>query len=364
MNDFDDELRAALHSATSGYRPDDQHAAKQRFMTRFRRRRIALFAGSVALAGAAAAAAFFLVPAEITGRRDALPPATELEQPVGTIAVGDAPSGIAFGNGVVWVAGSADGTIERIGPLSNRVGRSYDIGGAPDDVAVGLGAAWAADSDAGTITKIGFGSDEGIPIVVGEPGAALDVAPGAGAVWVVSGSSGLFRIDPATNVATPVDTGIEGLTDVAAGQGSVVVAGAHHLVHIDPTTLQRTQMDVLEESSDRDLQMSEGAVWVADGDAGHVTRYDLVTFRSSDPIFVGGDFTAIASGEDAIWMLTGNDGSVANLTRIDPATGDIVGGRVSIGGRPVDVTTGAGSVWIVSYDSDSVTRIDPNSLPE
>lgn len=364
MNDYENRLKDALTQATSDYRPADPHEAKQRFMKRFRRRRILLYSSSVALAGAAVAAIVLLVPAQITEREGALPPATVLERSISTIPVGDAPSGIAFGNEVVWVASSAEGRVERIGPLSNRVGRTYDVGGTPDDVAVGLGAAWVADADAGTVTRIEFGSKTGIPISVGEPGSGLDVAPGAGAVWVVSEPSGLFRIDPETEVVTPIDTGIEGPTDVAAGQGSVVVAGANELVMIDPETMQRTPLDVLDESSDRDLQMAEGAVWVADGEAGEVTRYDLVSGKSSEPVFVGGDFTAIASGEGAIWMITGNEGSSANLTRLDPVTGEILGGRVSIEGRPIDVTTGAGSVWVVSHDGDSVTRIDPNALPE
>jgi streptogramin lyase len=363
VNDFEKQLQDALKTATSGYRPEDPHLAKQRFMTRFRRRRIAFYSGSVALAGAAVAVAILVVPARLGGGGNPpLPPANELSQRLGAIEVGDSPTGIAYGDDAVWVTNSADGTMNRIGSLSNRIGFTYEVGGAPDDVAIGLGAAWVSDSDAGTVTKIPFGARSGTPLEVGEPGAGLDVAPGAGAVWVVSGGE-LFKIDPAANTVTPVDIGIEGLTDVAAGQGRVIVAGSTELASIDLSTLDAEPLAELDRSSNRDLQMSEGAVWVADGDAGEVTRYDLETGDASDPVFVGGDFTAIASGEGSIWMISGNDGADGNLTRIDPDTAEIVGGRVSIGGRPVDLTTGAGSVWVVSVDAGIVTRIDPNSLP-
>lgn len=362
MNDFERQLQDALKGATSDYSPSDPYEAKTRFMTRFRRRRLAVYAGSTALAGAAAALAFFLVPARLDG--GSLPPAASLgSRQLGAISVGGTPAGIAFGSDVVWVANPGTGLVQRIGPLSNQIGKTYDIGGSPDDVSVGVGAAWVSDSSAGTVTKIPLEGGAPIVLEVAAAGSALDVAPGAGAVWVASEADGLLRIDPVTDVVTSVDTGIEGVEEVAAGQGSVIVAGTEALVRIDPVTQDPTSIDALEPSDNRDLRISEGAVWVADGDAGEVTRYDLVTGRASEPVFVGGEFTAIASGDDAMWMITGDEGDEGNLTRIDLVTARVIGEPVSIGGRPVDLTTGAGSVWVVSIDSGSVVRIDPNALP-
>lgn len=366
MNDFDRRLQDALKGATSDYRPADPHEAKQRFMTRFRRRRIAFYSGSVALAGAAVAIAFVAVPGLL--RESAvgtLPPATSLApQELGAIEVGGEPTDVAFGGGVVWVSNPGLDQIQRIGPLSNEVGRTYQVAGASDGIAIGLGAAWVSDTSTGMVRRIPIASNDIDEIQVGAPGILLDVAPGAGAVWVVAEGEGLFRIDADTYEVTPVDTGIDDPTDVAAGQGSVVVAGARALVRIDPTSLQPVTMDVLEPSTNRDLQMSEGAVWVADGDRGEVTRYDLDTSRHSDPVFVGGDFAAIASGEGAIWIVSGNDGEVGNLTRLDAESGEVSGTPVGIDGHPVDVTTGAGSVWVISTEEAVVRRIDPNAMPE
>lgn len=367
MNDFERRLQDALKNATSDYRPSDPHEAKARFMTRFRRRRYAFYGGSVALAGAAAVAAFLLLPGGLTDKaqQQPLPPSTKLEpQELSVIDVGSEPSGIAFGADAVWVANTADGTIAVIDPLTNRVSETHDIGGSPDDVAVGLGAAWASDSGSGIVTKMVFGQSDGPDIQVGEPGNHLDVAPGAGAIWVVSEGDSLYRIDPLTDEVQPVDTGIAGVSDVAAGQGRVVVLGTDTLASVDPVSLAVTLIAEVEASNNQDLQMSEGAVWVANGDAGEVTRFDLATGEAADPIYVGGNFTAIASGEDSMWMVSGDEGDQGVLTRIDPETSEIIGWRVSLGGRPYDVTTGAGSVWIVNYSAGSVTRLDPNALPE
>ena len=73
-----------------------------------------------------------------------------------------------------------------------------------------------------------------------------------------------------------------------------------------------------------------------------MTRYDLASRAASEAIYVGGNFTAIASGEGSMWMVSGDEGDHGVLTRIDPATGAIVGERTRLDGRPYDVTTGAG----------------------
>lgn len=364
MNEFERRLSDALRTSADGYRPSDPYDAKQRFLKRFRRRRAFYLGGAVALAGSAAAIAFLVVPQQVNQRAQPLPPATRASE-LSIINVGENPSGIAFGNDQVWAANTAEGSVSVIDPLTNVISQTYEVGGAPEDVAIGLGAAWVSDRGAGTITKVAF--DEGVPrvLAVGAVGRRLDVAPGSGAVWVVSEDFGVFRVDPVDNTRRQLeDDLLEAPTDVAAGQGTVFVLGESALLQIDPDTLDVTKFADVEPSRNQDLQLSDGAVWVANGDAGEVIRFDIETGEESDPVFVGGNFTAIASGEGSMWMITGNDGDAGNLTRIDPDTAQIIGERVSLGGRPQDVTTGAGSVWVVSYATGSVSRLDPNALPE
>ncbi|MCW3018035.1 MAG: extracellular solute-binding protein [Solirubrobacterales bacterium] len=66
---------------------------------------------------------------------------------IGTLAVGDHPSGIAVGAGAVWVA-SADGTVSRIDPSAaqglGRVVRTIHVGGTPNGIAVGEGKVWVS----------------------------------------------------------------------------------------------------------------------------------------------------------------------------------------------------------------------------
>ena len=62
----------------------------------------------------------------------------------GTVPVGAIPSGVATGEGSVWVASYGDGTVSRINPFTRRVTATIRVGHGAVDVAVGYGAVWVA----------------------------------------------------------------------------------------------------------------------------------------------------------------------------------------------------------------------------
>ncbi len=61
---------------------------------------------------------------------------------VKTIPVGDGPTGIAFGEGAVWVACSGDGTVSRIDPATAEVVETIAVGNRPVGIAAGAGSVW------------------------------------------------------------------------------------------------------------------------------------------------------------------------------------------------------------------------------
>ena len=61
-----------------------------------------------------------------------------------TVSVGNGPTGIAFGDGSVWVANSLDGTVSRIDPRTSAVTATIAVGERPDAIAVGPGAVWVS----------------------------------------------------------------------------------------------------------------------------------------------------------------------------------------------------------------------------
>ena len=61
---------------------------------------------------------------------------------VRTIPVGDGPTGIAFGEGAVWVANSGDGTVSRIDSETEEVVETIEVGNRPVGIAAGAGSVW------------------------------------------------------------------------------------------------------------------------------------------------------------------------------------------------------------------------------
>ncbi|MDQ3963149.1 MAG: hypothetical protein M3277_04440 [Actinomycetota bacterium] len=371
MNDFERALSDALKKTSDDYRPTDQHAAKERFLHRLRRRQLFFAIGGVGLAGAAAVLAGFLVFARDTTpaeRAEPLPPAAQLTEEVPDIAVGERPSGVAYGDDSVWVANSGDGTVMVIDPNSREVTNTITVGGDPDDVAVGVGAAWVSDSGAGTITRVPLPSSdeplEPVAFPVGEPGSThMDVAPGADGLWVAKDDS-VFRVDPDTNDVQPVAPTVESPTDIAVGEGAVYVLGESEVVRVDPASLDATHLADVVPSANQDMGFKDGFLWIANGDAGEVTRVDPITGDRSAPIFVGGNFSGISVDEDAVWVISGGASDVGVLTRIDPDTLAVQGGRAELDGRPYDITTGAGLVWIANQSAGTVSGLHPDALPD
>ena len=99
------------------------------------------------------------------------------------IAVGNGPSGIAVGEGGVWVADSLDDAVVRIDPATRSVTTTIAVGDSPAGVAVGAGSVWVANSGDGTVTRIDPRTDRVVAtITVGGSPQAITVADGR--AWV------------------------------------------------------------------------------------------------------------------------------------------------------------------------------------
>ena len=77
-----------------------------------------------------------------------------------TIAVGAAPSGVAYGDGSVWVADSGDGAVARIDPANDDVVATIHVGGSPQALVVDHGSLWVTVQ----------GNPSPIPAGTGPPG--------------------------------------------------------------------------------------------------------------------------------------------------------------------------------------------------
>jgi YVTN family beta-propeller protein len=239
-----------------------------------------------------------------------------------TIPVGSGPSGVAAGAGAVWVANSLDGTVSRIDPATNRVVQLIRVGGRPSEVAFGNDSVWVACSGTQTVSELNATSGRLRRRIelVGDPSGLV---VGAGALWVTSADARtLSRIDLGTGAVS--DT-------ISVGGGPTGVA------------------------------VSLGSVWVANSLDGTVARIDPARDSVLETIPVGDGPDAIAAAAGEVWV--GNEFG-RSLSRINPRKG-IVDRTIAVGGRPSALTTAVGALWFAvraaapSHRGGSLVLLNP-----
>jgi YVTN family beta-propeller protein len=110
-------------------------------------------------------------------------------------------------------------------------------------------------------------------------------------------------------------------------------------------------------SSPSGIAVGSGAIWVTNNDNGTVSRVDPAVDRVVQTIAVGNAPTGVAVGDGSVWVANSSDGT---LTRIDAVTGAVVA-TVAVGAGATDVAVGAGAVWVSDERGDRVFRVDPQS---
>ncbi len=268
---------------------------------------------------------------------------------VGEIPVGGRPTGLALGEGSVWVGNRDDKTLVRIDARSRRVVRTIGLGVEPGEVAVRAGDVWVTNLPANKVLRVDAGSNEivaTIPLSKGGANCCAQVlAAGAPGVWAAD--DGLVsRIDPATNAV--VDE-LDGLT-IAVGAGTLWIWDATKgLRKLDPATNSVVQtMRFSRVSADADFStvaVGADAVWVANLIDKTVWRIDPGAARLTDVISVGHPPGDVAIGEGGVWV-AGADGTVV---RIDPRTRAVTK-AIALGVYPPNswssIAAGLGAVWV------------------
>ena len=186
------------------------------------------------------------------------------------------------------------------------------------------GALWVANTLSGTVARIDPGTNE-VSQSIPTEGAPTDIAAGEGAVWVLNGFEGELRaIDPRTNQVTATIAVPEGSSGIAVGAGFVWITSP---LDVSVTKVNPDPVEVV------------GAV------------------RLGPP--GSGSPEAIAVSDDAVWV--GDDLAPA-MWKIDP-TNDTVVANPGLRGVPSAIAVAPdGRVWVVSYDENLVTVMDPSSL--
>ncbi|HEU4978730.1 MAG TPA: ABC transporter substrate-binding protein [Solirubrobacteraceae bacterium] len=211
--------------------------------------------------------------------------------------------------------------------------------------------------------------------------AVLALVAAAGVAAIVVGATGGGHPRPAFTANTiglldaktlrpagSVGGGVLGGPLVADPSGAIWAADTYTggLVRMDPRTRQVTTRVPIGISVNG-LAFGDGSVWVADGNAAAVNRYDAqygtllgrIDLPSRNLQFAQLT-TGVAFGAGSLWVGYGK--YPFRLARVDPATNRVI--RTfdfpNSDGGPL-VAYGAGSVWLVTQDHGRVYRIDPRT---
>jgi YVTN family beta-propeller protein len=269
-----------------------------------------------------------------------------------TVPVGSSPSGVAAGDGAVWVANYNVGTVSRIDEATHALVQTIPEVSTPSGIAIGFGAVWVANNFDGTVTWINPAVNRVVKTIKVGNGPS-GVAVGDGSVWVTNSSdSTLSRINPITGAAKTIPLGGDA-TDLAAGYGAVWVSdeASGRVLRVDPRTDQVTE-PINVGNGPTAITVGFGSVWVANSLGDTVSRINPQTNQVQDTITVGNGPNAIAAGAGGVWVANEFGDTVA---RINPAT-NTVAQKIAVGSSPRGLAVAGGLVWVSAQASPTRHR--------
>jgi peptide/nickel transport system substrate-binding protein len=100
------------------------------------------------------------------------------------------------------------------------------------------------------------------------------------------------------------------------------------------------------------------ALWVADADAGTISRLDLASRSVVDQVAVGANPGTVAVGGGFVWSASVPG---ATVSRIDPETGTVTQ-TIGLGGaRAAAIAYGQHGLWVADSTDDTLIELDPAS---
>ena len=265
--------------------------------------------------------------------------------------------------------------------LADLLEAEIPVQGSPDWPLVAFDSIWVLEpdlpllvgaSETPNLVRIDPSSNEVAATIALPDRLCQGFTADADAIWACSADA-LVRIDPATNEITDtvpiVGTGAKTAYRPAAGADRLWFLGrdsfvADTLVELDPAT--KTTKTYPQSGTIAGMAYAFDALWITIPSKGVVARFDPTTGETTDVAQNLPNPTGIVAGADSLWVsLHGaNDDSAApgdtQLVRIDPANGEVLA-EFEIGGSPltgVEAWAGDDEV-LVRSTAPWLTRIDP-----
>jgi DNA-binding SARP family transcriptional activator/glutamine cyclotransferase len=291
------------------------------------------------------------------------------------------PRAVVAGEGGVWIAAELPGrpgVLLRLSPSTAAVVSKLPLPVKPTAIALALGqheiwisGAAPASRGSAAVSRVALyrvdpatGRIVAHAVLAADPGRSR-IAVGPVGLWLSDGRGALLRLDPPT-ARVVAKTHVPAVpAAIAADDRSLwVIDGSSILWRIDPAdgrVRSHARLAPNGRARPTDLAVGSGTIWAsftrvapAAGDA--VRRTVRVGPMRAVSVPVPGTPTRLRFGAGAIWVKSLS----AEVTRIDPRT-NRVAARITVGSGWGDFAFGFGSVWVTSFDTNTVSRIDPRT---
>ena len=269
--------------------------------------------------------------------------------PPPSVELGGAAWSAKSGFGAVWI--QVDPPVDQIVKVDEATAEvvlSIDGTG----VAIGDGVLWVANGPAGEVYKMDPVTGE-VLLTTAAPDAYY-VAVGAGAVWAPN-PSGVSRLDPTTG-AVIATIPVAAVTDLIATDEAVWVTDkeAGTVTRIDPTS-NTVVAEITTAAGAHALAATDGAVWVTNYRANSVSRIDPATNTVVATIDGVGSGVGIDNGDGRVFVSTQGVG----ISSIDPITNDVTPLASFPEWNYGLAYSDTGELWITSVDNAKVYHLDP-----
>ncbi|CAN5477748.1 hypothetical protein BH20ACT18_BH20ACT18_09830 [soil metagenome] len=314
--------------------------------------------GWAVLAGGVAAVIALVVAVALIGSREGSTP--EQREADGSSAPRGAPppTGAPVSGPRVWVATDKTGLAALDPRTGCTTGTLPAIARKITSIAAGEGAVWIADLGARSLIRVDARRGRIVKRIALSGGPeAVTTSPGA--IWVTIGGSNTVRVDPDTNQVTQV-------SEDAGGYSAVYQGGYLWVANFLDDAINRISPSGKVLPLKRRLGGEPRAV-AADPrrvfvltDGGNMLRVEQSPFGGAPRLTSvrtgGGSATAdLAVGEGGVWVADD-----FKLSRYDPVTLKRETRRnIDVLGAGTD--TGAGAVWVPSFDEALIVRINPRT---
>ena len=281
----------------------------------------------------------------------------ETRRIVAEISVGFSSSLIAADESAVWLLDADGSTLTRIDPMTNARDSptGIPVAGVPTGLAAGEGSVWIALNEERVLSVLELGPDLGqlrrrIPLaqrdrVFPVNFASVPLTVGEGAVWALERGPGtVTRIDPATGKRKRFADDVGAMSSIAVAGKAVWLGGSLGVTKLDLRTGRRlgsAPVAPARESATTSIAVGRDAVWFVGDSSTDLWRIDPLTVSivASDP--VGASPSAVAVGEDgAVWVA---GGSATSVWRVDSETNEPK--AIEVGATSGGLVAGFGRIW-------------------